>query len=414
MTPTRPSATIEGMAWLENFNLHDRSTAGVLIDSLRIPSEGEIRTGLLAKLEELVSYLPTPTVILPIRDLADFRSRREGRDQIVAYKDFSPSEAYSATPGSEVIAANIIRDIVGIRAKRPGVLTPSVPIEDLRNRRCRTLILVDDYTGSGSKPVGYVRSVLRNSTLRSWRSFGWLRVHLLFFAASRLAVNHIWEKGLVDEIHLVEHAADFFNADWDEQLKSAVIDVCLRYVQPRRAERSEALGYKGSAGLFVMPHTVPNNLPAVLLQRQGVGGAWAALFPDRLFPPGLQEQVAGYRPGNEFELNLERLADRRLAGAFGERIKGPERRYLMLLAAIAGHSSDYESVASVLSTTTIAVRKASVTLRGWGLLDDHLHLTEEGWLALRRARMSPRQVSFRLNESEEPYYPSQLRGADGV
>ena len=54
------------------------------------------------------------------------------------------------------------------------------------------------------------------------------------------------------------------------------------------------------------------------------------------------------------------------------------------------------------------------TLKYWGLIDKNRHLTDRGWLALRRARMRPRRITFRLQETAEPYYPQQLRGVDVV
>jgi len=128
---TSPSESDGGRAWLENFSSEDQPAARALIDSLRIIAEDELRTGLLNKLDELTAALPAPILILPVRDLNDFR--RPGDSHLpVVYKTFSPFADFKPAPGSEVISANILRDIIGVRFKDPRFLNPASSLEDLR------------------------------------------------------------------------------------------------------------------------------------------------------------------------------------------------------------------------------------------------------------------------------------------
>jgi hypothetical protein len=409
-----PSESDGGRAWLGNFAYEDQPTARLLVDSLRIVTEDELRVGILSKLDELVAILPTPILILPIRDLRDFSSPT-GSHHLVVYRDFSPFADFKSAPGSEVIAANIIRDMLGIRIKDPRFLNPSSSLEDLRASRCRALVLVEDYSGSGSQALHYLKSWLRNPTIRSWRSFGWLKIHLVLFAVSSIAAKRLRSSSAIDGLDFVEPAAEFANADWTKTELQSVIKLCTQYTEPTGPRRGEALGFAASKGLFVMQHTVPDNLPAIFVQHVGLGRrTWAPLFPNRIFPHSLQEQIAGYRPRNEFELSLDKLHDRRLAEALLRRPTGPDLPHLMMLALIAGHSSDDEMIASELATSTINIRKLGKALYAWGLIDRHRHLTDEGWLALRRARMKPRHVTFELKENESLYYPQRLRGVGDV
>ena len=406
--PVPPSTTDEGRAWLRNFATEDLATARLILDSLRVPSEHEIRVGLLDKLNEIRGLPRKPILALPIRSLRDFAGSQPNP---VAYRDFLPHADISAMPGSEAIAANIIRDMVGIRSTRPEFLHPASSITDLRTNRCRTLLLVDDYSGSGSACINYVKCWLRNSTIRSWRSFGWLEVHVLLFAASSVAVKRIKRANILNGLHIVESAADFDNSGWKgDEIRSAT-DLCERYTQPRRRAQGEALGYKSSKGLFVMQHTVPNNLPAIFLQTKGPkNGNWNALFPSRTFPAALQRKLAGYKARSDFTPLAHAFPDRALLEALISEGRIPEGPYLMVLSLIAGRSGTDETMAGILSTSTIQIRDIRVALRGWGLIDAKNHLTDAGWETLRQARMRPRHVRFGLIGKDEPYYPQQLRG----
>ena len=297
-----PSTSPEVAGWLSNFAHEDQTTARLLVDSLRIVSEGDIRAGLLQQLNELVGEIPDPVLLVPVRDLADIDRRwRESRP--VVYQDFLPHVDFGSKPGSEAIIANILREIIGIRRRRSGVLSPDISLEDLREKGCRNIVFVSDYAGSGLQSLNYLKSWLRNPTIRSWRSFGWIDINLVLFSASSFAARRLRASAALDDLHIVEVAADFASARWSEQDEREVRRLCLRYAEPKRLERGEQFGYAGSGGLFVMPHTVPNNLPAILLQERGPWTEpWKPLFPGRTFPPLLQIQLAGYRPQHEFDL----------------------------------------------------------------------------------------------------------------
>jgi hypothetical protein len=406
--PVLPSITSEGQAWLRNFATEDVATARLILDSLRVPSEHEIRVGLLDKLNEIRDLRRHPILALPIRSLKDFAGNAA---KPVVYEDFLPAAAISVTPGSEAIAANIIRDMIGIRTASPDFLSPTSTIEDLRSKACRMLVFVGDYSGSGSECIKYVKSWLRNPTIRSWRSFGWLEVHVVLFAASSLAMKRINRANILDRLHIVEPAADFHSSGWKNAEIRSVVEVCDRYTHPRRRARGEALGYGSSKGLFVMQHTVPNNLPAIFLQPRGPRNEnWGALFPNRVFPVKLQRKLAGYKPRNEFSPLPEAFPDRALLAALVSEGKIPEAPYLMVLSLIAGHSGTDETMAGILATSTMQIKDIRAALRAWGLLDGKDHLTDAGWETLRQARMRPRHVTFSLIGKAEPYYPQQLRG----
>jgi hypothetical protein len=406
------SPTVEG--WLGNFAEEDQVTASILLDSLRVASGDEIRAGLLQRLMGLTAELPKPLLLLPVRDLGDIDPQWKYNLPVV-YQDFPPDVDFGAAPGSEAIVSNVLREIYRT-AKRSSVILPSsAALDVLRRRRCRTLLFVGDYAGSGSQALAYLKSWLRNPTVRSWRSFGWIKIHLLLFASSSFAARRLRASSAIDQLHVIEMAIDFASAPWVEEERARIEDLCIRYARPKYMRQNLAFGFGGHGGLFLMTHTVPNNLPAILLQDRGPDDErWIPLFPRRTFPPVLQRQISGYRPRQEFALDLDTIPDRRLAGAFKHGLRGTQRSFLMMLAAIAGNSHDDEAISTSLATSTIKVNDMGRMLRIWGLIDSRNHLTDLGWEALRRARMRPRKIAFTLKGNTLPYYPMQLRRVGDV
>jgi hypothetical protein len=375
---------------------------------LRVISENELRASLTARLDAAYIALRHPILALPVRNLRDFGLPRHIKKP-VAYDQFNPGADLPPLPGSEGVISNILREFYGVRKKTPGLLLPGSQLAALRRHRCRTILLVTDYAGTGAQCLDIVNSLLRNATIRSWRSFGWLEIRIIAFATSEIAAKRIRKSGRVDGLDVVERAESFDTADWTQHQAAAVEEICKRYADPSRRARNEALGYRESKGLTVMQHGVPNNLPAILIQTSNSDMPWIAPFPDRTFPAALQSEIVGYRPRPEMELASDGSADPELLTALTRKVSGTQRPYLIVLSAIAGGNSAVEQIASALSTSTIQVASVTAALHSWGLIDGNNHLTDRGWQILKRFRMRPRKITFTLKGNDEPYYPMQLR-----
>lgn len=405
-----PSTTGPGQRWLGNFNPEDKSIARLLLDSLRVVSASEIRSGLTRLLiEQMDAAEPgVPTLLLPVRDTSDFATDTKGVP--VAYRDFDPALKMSSEPGSEGIIANICRDIRRDHSKKKFVFAASSGLETLRNKRIRRIVFVSDYAGSGQQVLSYIRSFLRSPTIRSWRSYGWTTIDVFLFAISRSARILIMKSGLVDNLHFVETAQHFSTAKWSESELERVIALCRQYA----SKPTNALGWKDSRGLFVLQHTVPNNLPIVLLQTSGPSyqndGQWSPMFPKRSISPQLQVQLSGYNPAVTTG-PLEDMGDAKPSLTSPTHINP---LLFALLGALVSGSRIRPVLLENLSVSIFQLEAMITTLIKLQLIDDSLRPTDLGRTELRRAGYSPRKVTFRLAERSDPYYPQQLRGVEDI
>lgn len=407
-----PSETEAGRAWLGNFAAPERVHAALLLDSIRVFTADEIRLQLRLRAEELLGsgVIRKPAVFYPVRD------DLPGSGPHVAFDNFNPASPLGVLPGSEALMAQVVRDLTGIgRSPTPGTMRPTPSLEELRVNRCRTIVLIEQNSGSGQQIATYADTWPRQRTIRSWRSRDYVQVHVLVFAATTRATARLRARRSIDEVWVVEAMDDGLSAFWSHEQRSAVEDLCRRYAAP--SFRKSALGYQGSLGLAVTP-TVPNNLPAILLQPTGQthdGFRWVPMFPRRNFPAALQQEIGGYRPSKEQAVAASLLGQVRLSKALRQQRHDPATAMLIVLAARLRRWYEVPELATLLDQPVREVERLLVGMTSLGLLNELGGLTVAGRRELSVNKRLARGMSLKLAAPDaDPYYPQQLRGAGGI
>lgn len=110
--------------------------------------------------QHLASVLPGPIATFPAREVARGKpAHGDGRDG--GYAIIEP-----ALPGSEAIVAKLLKGVQRQPASAQFVL-PALDLPLMRSRKVPTVLLVDDFSGSGSRLLGYELSLRRHATVRS-------------------------------------------------------------------------------------------------------------------------------------------------------------------------------------------------------------------------------------------------------
>jgi hypothetical protein len=413
---TRPSETISGAAWVGNFQTEDRRPAELLLNSLRILTDATFRATLTDRLADLVGRLPRPIALYPIRELTENGDPAHALQQVDAQRNyFLPlGHPYAALPGSEALVGNVIRDVVGSRNRADEMVASSPQsIEELRRIKVRTLILVDDYSGTGKRAINYINSWVESPTIRSWFSYKLVKFHVVVHAVSLSALRVLESSPWVEQVHFFEHAPEFATVRWSKDESEAIRDFCEKHAW----SKSLALGYKRSRGLWVMQHTVPNNLPMVLWQdRHKSIRDWHPFFGDRKMTPKLQQELGDYRLETRAEEIAKFLRQPRLSSALSDQPGATTRLLMLVLAASARGVRDVRRLSLLLSTPVASAEAAREACCQLGLLDSGARLTPEGRKELVAARRrAPLAVERQLLiRRDDPYYPWQLRGAGDV
>lgn len=417
----RPSETEAGLSWLENFLPEERHTAELLINSIRVISATAFRAYMAELLLKIKSDLQYPIAFYPIRELprslpqpgapskqATVIEQKADGDRLPLVPLDNPFEPL---PGSEGIVGNIIRDTIGHRPNRAVASSPK-NLEELRKAKPRTIVLVDDYSGTGKRVASYVDSWMRHPTIRSWYSYGLVRFHVALVTASGTAIEKLQAHPRISDVHYREQAADFSTSMWSDNELEKVLRLCAKYAYTSQYE----LGYQSAAGLLILQHTVPNNLPAILWQRSVKSRSdWKPFFGDRRMTPQLQVDLDDYKLEVDATAIADSMGQLRLGVALSEQPNPTARLIFLVLAAAAQRIRDPTKLSLVLHTSIVAADRTQQACKNLGLLDQQGRLTDLGRKELRLARARGDAIRpTRLKGSSDPYYPTQLRGVSEI
>lgn len=366
-------------AWLMNFAAARQDTAALLVASLKLVSETDFRREMGDLLDGLLTSLPHPIAAFPAREVDPPASAHaEGRDG-----DYAIFE--KGFPGSEAITASILTSVLRTQ-EGEAALVEHLDLATLRDQKVRTLLLVDDFSGSGSRLVKFDRALRRHATIRSWASLKCIEVHVAVHYATHQAEKRLRRHFGKDNVHIVHACPTFASAGWTSEQLADVEALCTAKMSRRRSRM--ALGFGESRALIAFEHTAPNNLPKILWRS---GDGWNHLFEGKAVPSDLLPlfTMAPSAP-------REPIPGSRGSASLGEIVD--------LLAHRVRH---LHSIAEVTKISIPEIKRLLALLAELGLVGPKLRLTDKG-LAMAKQRLAVREPRV-LPNHEEPYYPSQLR-----
>lgn len=400
----KPSSTTRGGQWLAQFDPPDAPLAAKIIDSLRFAPSGDVLAGVRRLIESLVDsgQVVHPTALLPALSIEDIEFPRGAPtpQSPVVFADFDPSQGLSGAPGSEALMANVIREIN--RAAPKLYARHPITLKKLRDRRVRNIVVVTDYIGSGQQILDYVGTWTRNSTIRSWRSGGFIKIIVVAYAVTPEGRSLVEASPAVSQLEYLEIAPTVY--DWNLVLKNPdIVELCSRYAK-RAGLSGDPMGYRGSGGLFVSALSVPNNLPAILIRQSPT---WTPFFHGRSARSELSDELGTYTPGADYAALLRGRRQTRLAARVDE--DAIPVRWRMFVVALALLPASEDQLARAMGISVSECRTLLDTLKRLGLVDGMGKVTPGGSIALAHHRRKGRVSPPVPTPTASAYYPQSLR-----
>lgn len=206
-------------------------------------------------------------------------------------------------------------------------------IEGLKKNSIREIIFIDDSIGSGERVSKYVCAFLSHPTIRSWWSFGWLKLHVVSFA--RMIVG---EKRIMKDLPGSDHprrmhkksnkisfyskmafSPDSIAARWGGQHKRAL----AFFDSELRLPRLVTHGVGDVAANLVFHHSVPDNIPGVFWSD---GKGFTPLFGNRTLPAWAAELLEPQIRSSDVSSSNYRVTEElnRLLGIVSIGVKKPQ------------------------------------------------------------------------------------------
>jgi hypothetical protein len=281
-------------------------------------------------------------------------------------------------------------------------------IANLRATRCRQLVLVDDFIGSGQRATGFVDAFYNNKSVRSWRSYGRIRISVVAYAGTCRGIRRVEKHPVVDRV-LCGSVTGYGSSTWDPDQTEAVERLCRKYAD-RTRKQTLALGFKRVFSVLVFEHKCPNTVPVILWQRSR---NWTPLFRE-----APQRGLSSW-PNADEKAEIERakqvlaaLNQTRLSTSDWDKYVSLEGRKRLLVLAAIGRGLRKVEVVSQFAEVSIAMCRQLMrecVLAGWATA------TRKPTLAGLRELENARRVGITSRYADAPclrseyYYPQSLR-----
>lgn len=272
----------------------------------------------------------------------------------------------STSSGSEDLVLSVISQI----KKGNQQFLDHPDLEELKNRKIRDIVLIEDSIGSGQRVISYIKLMFNNKTLMSWWSLGLIRLHLVAFSRIYESESRIIEsvpgsnhpkrkfrKASKIKFHgLLAYPEGEGFKRWGTNYQN-ILDLCDSIPL---GHGSYHRGYGNMMANIVFFHSVPDNLPGLLWDQ---GNNWNALFPNRSIP----EWLPSLLEGNSFVQQQKKLSD----------------SLLIILRLVKRGISNEHSLARVIGFDISVLRQILSRGRDSGFLTENNRLTETGWQVVR-------------------------------
>lgn len=420
--------TTRGKHWLNNF-VHpaERDIASRLLSALELISNQLLEAGVRTVIEELAAKRihKRPLALFAAREISTGEletlpghnyfgclCKDEGHlcaadsSSCIKKRKYKPR---AVGPGSNIGSEGRIAQLIGNLAEDRTRFLDHPSLDEMAQRRVDHIVIVDDFSGSGSRIAGFIDHIYAHRTIKSWISSRSVNLFAIAFSATASAQRRI--EGLRPKTTLLMHRScpTFIDVGWDAGEQAEVTQLCKSIGKLVHAE-PWALGYNDTKSLMVFEYGCPNNVPAMLWKSRG---AYHAIFPRRQIPLDLLPAFAAPSKADNTNARLRRLRQPNLAkvAQLLQRDALSTTLFLAVVAKRARRSVRFYENVSVFSGLSIAeCRLLRAKCLEWKLIDHRNHLTEAGYAALARLRKENQIQSREFDKTLRPYYPKALKG----
>ncbi|MBL29066.1 MAG: hypothetical protein CMM50_16150 [Rhodospirillaceae bacterium] len=398
--------TERGKDWLAQFDAADQEAARKLVTSLTLVSHSGFERVTQQALEDASAENEHPIGFFAVREADPTRSYF---DQFVDPDSGKVNALVSGSDhGSEARAASGIRNYC---KTAPDRLLNHPALDEMRKMRCRTVVLVDDFIGSGKRTSEFIDALWTDPTFVSWLSLHYVRIVVVAYSGTEKGIKRVERHKAKPALVIERDCPNIKVMPWRQSLRDAVIDVCKRYAR-RTCKNWFWDGFGHELTTLVFEHGCPNNVPAILWAPATAKTPWAPLFPNRVIMAGEKSVFPPEIDRGDALVTLLDVGQDKLASSGQLTRRGVNGELILLVLALIAKGQRRQctlSFATGLNRQTCAeIMQRCVK---WGFLTPSFRLTDRGRAELAAAREQGKVYAGVLDRGDANYFPQQLRRA---
>lgn len=314
LSPAKIDSSPEIRDWLSQFPAESQPLAKLLLSHLKFISRDDYSRWVI---QTILSFLDKESTF------ALYSVRKLNIPKTSPYYWGENKEAIyrpGTSQGSEDLVYSLISNLVRQNSK---FLLDHPSLDELKDKKVRNYILIDDSIGSGDRVSEFINSMLKHPTFFSWWNFGWINIHIVSFsrfheAEKKIIMNISGKDNAKQKIRKsskikfyseLVYYQSWIKSRWGENYEQ-LIELCKNKTQiPSWAK----LGYRKVFSDIIFYHSVPNNTPGIIWF---VAPNWKPLMPQRSVPTWLvnllemNDKINISAPISDEFLNILRLIKR--------------------------------------------------------------------------------------------------------
>jgi len=384
LDPSNLCLTERGTQWLNQFKPEDKETAERLVSHLTLVSHSEFLRSIQKLIETEIGSNKDVVAIYVVREL---EGQTNFFSEVCDKNGHVQALSNGNDHGSEASIANLIRNL----CKTEQRLLNHPNLDKMRQKKCRTIILVDDFIGSGNRMQSFLHAFWRHASIKSWHSLKYIKFIVVAYSGMEAGIKIVKSHKINADVILERECPSFKDMPWKPKYKKEAIELCREYGK-KTCKKDLPLGYKNTMGSMVFEHGCPNNVPSMFWADNK---KWHALFPHRsllsnemsVFPQEITRQ--------DSKLTLLNAGQKKIADSDSLSRRGEAGETVLLILALIAQGQRKQST---LSYATGLNKKDCARIVDrcikWGFITQTKRLTSKGSAELQAAKRFKKNSKF--------------------
>ena len=384
--------------WLNQFEESDKSTAELLVKQLTYVPKKNFDYTIRTLFDETVNKNET-TAFYVVRESPYNKKNKSYTKPFWSKPDENPIKIDNQQgTGSEGSLWNLLRDLIN---NNPYFLdNPS--IQKMREKKCKHIVLLNDFAGSGNQTKLFVHWLYDNKTIKSWISLKYIDITVLHYATTDIA-DKLFSNDKIIAKHFCAKPIKIATPELSDKQIEKIRNLCEKYGTKIQMNRDWFYGYDECFLFLFFETSAPNNLPGIIWYSNT---NWFPLIPRKR--PDFIQDINFFSKTIKNIINRSTLFIKNNKSINYHEYSTSHKLQMLILQKLQLTKYNEKKFAYFFDQDIFAIRKCMTSLQNNGFIDESLKITKNGKKILHYFIKKINPIT-KIENNDEIYYPKSLR-----